>query len=184
MIVENKEIWIKTGYDLLANSEEKGLKIEALARKVGISKSSFYHRFADLEVFINFLLKYHLEQTHIIAEKEKNCKTIDPDLINILLEHKTDILFNRYLRINRDKKIFDDVVVKSNQIVGNYFVLIWVHDLKLNLTPNQLQGIFELALENFYLKINAEIFNKKWLSDYFNDLKKVIENFRISVKNS
>ncbi len=50
-MTENKDIWIKTGYEIFALSGENGLKIEVLAKKVGISKSSFYHHFADLEIF-------------------------------------------------------------------------------------------------------------------------------------
>jgi hypothetical protein len=34
-----KEIWIKTGYEIFALKGESGLKVEMLARKVGISKS-------------------------------------------------------------------------------------------------------------------------------------------------
>ncbi len=184
MTAENIDIWIKTGYETLAYSGLKGLKVETLAKKVGISKSSFYHHFADLEVFINFLLNYHLEQSYVLAEKEKKCKTINPELIDTLIEHKTDLLFNRFLRINRENRTYNETLTKSNQIVGNYFVLIWVNDLKLNLSPNQLQGLFELALENFYLKITPELLNKKWLTEYFDNLKKVIENFGSAVINS
>jgi len=184
MIFENNDIWVKTGYEILAYSGIQGLKIESLAKKVGISKSSFYHHFADLEVFVNFLLNYHIEQSYIIAEKEKKCKNINPDLINILVEHKTDLLFNRFLRIHRENKTYNKTLIKSNQIVGNQFVLIWVNELKLNISPKQLEGIFELALENFYLRISPELMNKKWLTEYFDNLKKVIENFGFSVINS
>lgn len=77
-MTENKDIWIKTGYEIFALSGENGLKVEALAKKVGISKSSFYHHFADLEIFREYLLKFHLYQAQVMAEKEKNAKNIDP----------------------------------------------------------------------------------------------------------
>lgn len=41
------------------------MKVERLAKAVGKNKSSFYHFFADLEVFTDFLLKYHLAQSEI-----------------------------------------------------------------------------------------------------------------------
>jgi AcrR family transcriptional regulator len=112
---ESKDIWIKTGYEIFARSGVNGLKIESLAKKVGISKSSFYHHFGDLEIFIEDLLNYHIQQSHLIANKENNAKTIDPDLIDILVEHKADLLFNRQLRINREEKRFFEVLNKSNQ---------------------------------------------------------------------
>ena len=176
-MANSKEIWVKTGYEIFALSGQNGLKIEQIARKVGISKSSFYHFFADIELFVEELLKHHIEKSHIIAQKEQNAKNINPDLIEIIVEHKIDVLFNRQLRINRENKIFIDVLTKSNEIVGNAFVMLWVRDLSLQLSQRQLESIFELALENFYLQINSENLNHQWLSNYFTNLKKIIENF-------
>jgi AcrR family transcriptional regulator len=176
-MIASKEIWVKTGYEICALSGLNGLKIEPLAKKVGISKSSFYHYFADLDLFIDELLNYHLEQSYIIAEKEQCAKNIDTDLIDIIVEHKIDLLFNRQLRINRERKLFSDSLIKSNQIVGNAFVMLWVKDLDLKLTVRQLEGIFELALENFYLQINSENLNHRWLSEYFTNLKRIARNF-------
>lgn len=173
----NKDIWIKTGYEIFAQTGEKGLKIETLAKKVGISKSSFYHHFADIEIFVEFLLKHHIQQSSIIAEKEYNAKNIDPELIDILVEHKTDLLFNRQLRINRDVKVYADTLLQSNNAVGNGFVMIWVKDLNLQLSQKQLEGIFELALENFFLQINSQNLNHLWLSAYFTNLKSIARKF-------
>jgi AcrR family transcriptional regulator len=38
--------WLEVGYTIFSNEGPKALKIEALARKVGKNKSSFYHCFA------------------------------------------------------------------------------------------------------------------------------------------
>jgi AcrR family transcriptional regulator len=175
-MIDSKDIWIKTGYEIFAHAGVTALKIESLAKKVGISKSSFYHHFADLELFVDDLLNYHLMQSYVIANKENNAKMINPDLIDILVEHKTDLLFNRQLRINRDDKRFLEILNKSNQIAGNGFVMIWVKDLGLQLTQKQLEGVFELALENFYLQINENNLNHLWLAAYFSSLKRVIGN--------
>lgn len=175
--MDSKVIWIKTGYEIFAQSGPAGLKIESLAKKVGISKSSFYHHFADLELFADDLLNYHIQQSYVIANKENSAKMINPDLINILVEHKTDILFNRQLRINRQDHRFSEILEKSNQILGNAFVLLWVKDLNLQLSEKQLAGIFELAIENFYLQINLNNLTVNWLSEYFVNLKRIINNF-------
>jgi AcrR family transcriptional regulator len=176
-MTESKEIWIKTGYESFALFGQSGLKIEPLAKKVGKNKSSFYHYFADHELYLDELLQYHIKQSKIIAAKEQKAQNINPDLIEILVEHRTDILFNRQLRINRDDKKLFITLEKSNEIVGNAFVMLWVRDLELTLTQKQLESIFELAIENFYLQINAKNLNHQWLSDYFNNLKKIVRNF-------
>lgn len=70
MTNDKKYIWLQLGYELFATKGPKELKIEILAKKVGKSKSSFYHFFADLELFVEELLKYHIEQSYTIAKKE------------------------------------------------------------------------------------------------------------------
>jgi AcrR family transcriptional regulator len=177
MTIDNKEIWIKTGYEIFALTGQIGLKIEPLAKKVGISKSSFYHHFADIELFIDFLLKYHIEQSYIIAGKEKNAKNIDPELINVLVAHRTDLLFNRQLRIHENVQLFAKTLLQSNKIIGNSFKTVWVKDLNSSLTQKQIDGVFELALENFFLQINEDNLNYKWLSAYFASLKRITNNF-------
>lgn len=172
-----KEIWIKKGYETFATLGEKGLKIEPLSKAVGISKSSFYHHFADLEIFTEYILNYHIEQSKIIAQKEQNAANIDPELINILVEHKIDLLFNRQLRINQNVASFSIILERSNKIVGDAFVKVWVKDLNLQLSQKQMDAIFSLALENFFLQINTETLNYEWLSNYFKDLKRIASNF-------
>jgi AcrR family transcriptional regulator len=176
-MTDSKAIWIHTGYTIFALAGRAGLKIEVLAKKAGINKSSFYHHFADLEIFIDQLQKHHIQQAHIIADKERSAEKIDPDLIDILVEHKMDLLFNRQLRIDRDNKDYAETVALSNRILGNTFVVIWAKDLQLNLTQKQLEGLFELALENFFLQITPDNLHKAWLAGYFDNLKRIARNF-------
>jgi AcrR family transcriptional regulator len=177
MMTDNKDIWITTGYEIFATSGQNELKIEPLAKRVGKSKSSFYHHFADLELFTDILLKHHIEQSKIIGQKEQNAENIDPDLINILVEHKTDFLFNRQLRIHQNIKLFALALEQSNKNVGDAFVNIWVKDLGLGLSKKQIEGILTLALENFFLQINTETLNYEWLSNYFKNLKRIAGKF-------
>lgn len=172
-----KEIWVKTGYEVFAITGPGSLKIEPLANKVGKSKSSFYHHFADLEVFKEALLQYHLVQADLVAWKEKQAQTIDPDLIQILVEHKIDLLFNRQLRINQNIKGFAETLEESNRRVGNSFIMVWVRELNLRLTPAQIEGIFSLALENFFLQINVDNLTSTWLTQFFTNLRRITEKF-------
>jgi AcrR family transcriptional regulator len=177
MTTDTKDIWIKTGYEIFALLGHTGLKIEPLAKKVGKSKSSFYHHFADLELFIDFLLKHHIQQAIIIAQKEQNAPNIDPTLINILIEHRTDLLFNRELRIHQNVSLFAKTLCEANKIIGDAFKTAWARDLNLQLSQQQIEGVFTLALENFYLQINADNLNYEWLSAYFTNLKSIANKF-------
>lgn len=180
-MTEKIQIWIIKGYEAFALSGETGLVIEQLAKEVGKSKSSFYHHFADLDIFLEKLLLHHLNKSSIIAEKERKAEKINPDLINILIEHKTDLLFNRQLRINSNKSNFQDILVKSSRTIGTDFIKLWLTDTKLNLTTNQAEGIVELALENFFLQINQDNINKEWLTTYFDNLNRITRNFEKAI---
>lgn len=177
MLVDAKELWIRTGYEYFALEGLSGLKIEPLAKKVGISKSSFYHHFADLDLFMDLLLNYHIKQSYITAEKEHRALNIEPELINVLIEHKTDLLFNRQLRINQNIKSFSVTLTQSNKIVGDAFLNVWIRDLGLHLSLKQMEVIYTLAIENFFLQINEENLNYEWLSGYFKNLKTIASNF-------
>jgi AcrR family transcriptional regulator len=168
---DNKDIWLIEGYKTFALSGFKGLKIEPLAKQVGKNKSSFYHHFADLDFFVEKLLKYHISRCHIVAKKESGALNIDPELINVLIEHKIDLLFNRELRINRNIKPFSETLIQSNKIVGSAFINVWVKDMNIKMTENQIDNIFLLALDNFFLQTTSESLNYDWLSSYFLNLK-------------
>lgn len=173
----NKETWIVAGYEAFAINGKSGLKIEPMAKLVGTSKSSFYHYFSDMEIFMEYLFKYHIQRSQIIAEKERNSKNIDPELINILVEHKIDLLFNKQLRVNKNIADFAKTLDISNKTVGDAFKIVWIKELNFQLTPKQIDAIFELALDNFFLNINEETLNYNWLSDYFIKLSKLTDHF-------
>lgn len=169
--------WIKVGYQIFAYEGAAGLKIERLSKRIGKNKSSFYHLFTDVEIFTKHLLEYHLAQTEIIAEKEFNCSS-KKELIDILIEHKIDLLFNRQLRIHRENSNFEACFSKVNQITGKAIARIWseIIDLKNNAYLAEL--IFKLSLENFFLQITDETINHDWLNNYFDELRTLIRAFK------
>lgn len=176
MLKELQKEWIQIGYENLALYGFNGLKIEQLSKQINKSKSSFYHYFIDLENFISYLTTYHIERCLILQKKEEACKNIDPELIAVLVEQKIDLLFNRELRVNRDKFNFKKIIEETNLIIGSTFIEIWSKDLNLNLSQAQLNDAFSLSLDNFFLQITNENLNYKWLSNYFRNLKEKIIN--------
>jgi AcrR family transcriptional regulator len=177
MLADRKEIWILNGYTLFAKEGIKGLKIEVMAKNVKKNKSSFYHHFADMECFTELLLKYHLERAKIIAVKENNCKSIDPELINVLIEAKEDLFFNRQLRVNREIFLFRQCFEQANSLVGEAFLKIWTKDVGLEAKPKLAEVFLGLILENFYLQITDEVLNAEWLSAYFKNIRNMVMQF-------
>lgn len=173
--------WIEKGYQTFAYDGVESLKIERLSKEVGKNKSSFYHHFADLEIFVSRLLEYHLLQSEVMAKKEANCVSLE-ELIEIIIEHKIDLLFSRQLRIHRQNKDFEECFVKTNQITMPAFLSLWSEILELKDNSYLSEMMLKLSLENFYLQITDETINYEWLNNYFDGLKKLTREFKKTSK--
>lgn len=154
-----------------------GLQVEPIAKIVGKSKSSFYHLFADTEIYLDELLTYHISQVKLMCEKEGKAKNFNPDIIHIFLEHKIDILFNKQLRINHQNTQFRKVLNKTDEGLAEVYTYLLRTDLKLKLKPKGIDSFFQLALHNFFLEISADNFNFQWLVDYFNEISRLARSF-------
>jgi AcrR family transcriptional regulator len=171
--------WIEKGYQTFALEGPQGLKVERLAKSIGKNKSSFYHHFADWEVFTNFLLEHHLQQAKVLAEKEHQA-TNQTELVGILVEHKLDLLFNRQLRIHRENQVFETVFTEVNQISVPALMGIWTQVLSLENQPHLANLVFQLSIENFFLQITEETLNPTWLNNYIDQLKTMVQAFKNS----
>jgi AcrR family transcriptional regulator len=172
-----KQPWILEGYKIFSKDGLNGLKIEVISRKIKKSKSSFYHLFADIECFTEELLTFHLERAKIIAERERACNSIDPALINLFLDVKQDLLFNRQLRVNRSNTAFKQCFEKANQLVGNAFLEVWAKEIGLENKLKLAEIFFGLVLENFYLQLTDDSFTYHWFSDYFSKIRLMVAEF-------
>ena len=178
MAKDNKLEWILYGYELFSENGPSGLKVEVLARRVNKSKSSFYHHFADLELFTELLLEYHIERAKIIADKEGLCKNVVPDLLNILLESKQDLLFNRQLRIHRNNNQFKNCFQKTSQEVGQAILGIWAEMLGLRDNSSLANMVLNLSIENFYLQITEQSMTYEWLLSFVIELQTMVKEFQ------
>jgi len=172
----SKFIWIEKGFTIFANNGPHNLKIETLAKLVDKSKSSFYHHFADLEFFIEALLKHHEKRSLEIANLMQNCKNINPDLINLILTLQDDILFQRQLRIHRNIPAFKNCFEKTHQPIEAAFLNVWANAIGLDKNINLANAILKLTVDNFYLRITPKNLNKKWLIGFLNEYKNMVQS--------
>lgn len=173
----SEQVWLEHGYRLFAEEGPQALKVERMAEAVSISKSSFYHHFADMEVFVDGLLALHLRQASQLAEAERKVKDIDPGLIEVLLQHREALLFQRRLLMLRSDLRFAEAAQRADAIAGLDFIQVWVKELQLRLSEEQLQAFFALALSNFYLQLSPERFQHQWLSEYFGQIRYTLTLF-------
>ena len=185
MIIRNKttesaQAWIEVGYGLFAAAGPQGLKVEVMARRVGKSKSSFYHHFADLECFVELLLASHHDRALVIADRERQCTNVVPELLNVLLDVKQDLLFNRQLRIHRADKNCEACFAKSSRPVAEAILPVWADMLGLGDNSGLARMVLNLSIENFYLQITDETLTYDWLLTYVSGLKIMVREFQIS----
>ena len=176
---EVEKHWIELGYRSFAYDGPSSLKIERLSKAVNKNKSSFYHLFADLELFIQRLLGFHVEQAKYIAEKEAKASN-EEELIEILISHKVDLLFNRQLRFHRENPEFEYCFNKINQITIPAIMPVWKEIIGLADNSSLAKTVLVLSVENFYLQITDANLNEKWLKAYFKGVREMINQFRVN----
>jgi AcrR family transcriptional regulator len=169
-----KQEWIEAGYRSFALNGPDGLKVEVMAREISRSKSSFYHFFSSPDVFELEMLDYHIIQSERIAVKERQCETLVPDLIEILLEYKIDLLFNRQLRVFRSNDKYRETLKRSDAIVEGALLEVWAKDLGLENRELLAENLFNHSLEGFYLQLSEETLTFDWLRSYFTTLKDLV----------
>jgi AcrR family transcriptional regulator len=171
----NKEYWVEKGYELFASHGQKDMKVEVLSRQLGISKSSFYHYFADMSVFMDILFDYHISRSRVIGEKFKQFKNIDTDFIHYLMSIKTDLLFVRQLKLVPTNPEFTNCLMQTRGLMGADLFTLWVKEIGLENNLTAAKNFFAVARDNFFLQLSAESINYNWLSDYFGNIKKLIQ---------
>ncbi|GAB5473079.1 MAG: hypothetical protein Mars2KO_11780 [Maribacter sp.] len=174
---EIKISWIEKGYRTFAIDGPNGLKIEHISREVGKNKSSFYQLFANLKIFTSILLDYHLERSKLIAEKESKCSNLQ-DLVDVLIEHKVDLLFNRQLRVHRENAEFEKCFLRVNEMSIPAIIPIWSTIIGLDDNSYLAELVFRLSLENFFLQITDETLNGVWLKDYVHKIQILVSQFK------
>ena len=65
----SRDQWLSKGLELFAVTGAQGLRVEVLARAVGVAKSGFYCHFKDRDEFLDRLLDYWAhEYTEVVTE--------------------------------------------------------------------------------------------------------------------
>lgn len=173
--------WIEEGYRIFAEEGPAGLKVEKLAKQVGKNKSSFYHLFAEMDLFVQSILDLHMVQAKEFARKEKEASDKE-GLIRVILDHKVDLLFNRQLRIHRDTKKFEKYFNLVNEISVPAVLPVWKKIIGLHENVQLAEMVLHLSLENFFLQITSETLNETWLNGYFDRIRQMVYHFQLMAK--
>ena len=167
---KNKEDWINKGYELVAEVGFDTVNIEYLSRFMNKNKSSFYHYFGDLNRFTQELLDRHISNSNEFAEKMGNCVSINPDLLNLAIEHKSDIFFHKQLRINRNRTQFKETFQIAFSNYENAVIHQWAAFFGMEKNLQFVRTFIHFFTENLLLKATFESFTFPWLEEYLEEL--------------
>lgn len=109
-MIKTKDDWILAGIDTLANYGVDNVKIEALARKLGVSKGGFYGYFLNRDELLQAMLDYWAETfTSIVIETisslEGGLSEKLKNLLSFVDDNKYDALeISMFAWANKDKK--------------------------------------------------------------------------------
>lgn len=174
MNTSKREIWLEEGYHLFAKAGTNSLNIELISRNIGKSKSSFYHYFGDLENYIDELLKLHIKKSKGMSEEIRNCKTIKPDMVNIFLKRKTDVLFHKNLRLEREITKYKNCYEKVFNDIASAMMDKWQSFLGLDTRPMFANTFLYLIADNFLLRVTEANYSEAFLNAYLQELKLLI----------
>ena len=174
MLSEFEKGWIEAGYELFVNEGPKGLKVEVLARTVGVSKSSFYHHFADMEIFRDRLLQWHLFRADEISEQAALCVSMD-DFIAVLATAKQDLLFNKMMRTHAAfDSSYGDCFEKAHLKVISKIERVWADFLGIPHQPEKARSAFRILSDMFYHRVNKQNLSVDWMKPLLLELKTLL----------
>ncbi|MEM7513515.1 MAG: TetR/AcrR family transcriptional regulator [Bacteroidota bacterium] len=181
-MTESKLLWIQEGYFAFGRKGPEGLNVEQLAKNLQKSKSSFYYYFGDLELFQTDLLAYHIERADEIACRGEKCTSMDPDVINLIVDTKDDLLFNKQLRLHFQNPLFKECFERSFDRISGSFIDKW--NLMIGLEPQSELGklIFHLLVDNFFLQVSDENLSYQWFHEYLKSLSSTIDKIKSASK--
>ena len=174
-----KKKWLEQGYKDFAIDGPDKLSINNLAKKVGASRSSFYHYFAEIDVFVDELLELHwtICQEFNSAGK-KSCKKMIPDLYELLAEYPIPLQFSRQLFLNRNIPRYNYVFLKAYETSAKIFVLDLFGDhINMQLPHRDLNHLFLTLGEAWYSRLDPQDLSAEVLCGHAEDILQNLMSF-------
>ena len=166
--------WIEAGYELFASEGLEGIRVERLARIVGLNKSGFYHYFADFDNFSLELIKHHFAAFDIFLEDVDRCQNIDPEYISILIKHKVTIMGQIHLVRDRGSRLLNGTHKALDDKIDHTIQRIWANYIQMPDNLNLALEYHRLIRDVFYSRVNLENFNYQYLHNLAEEAKGMV----------
>jgi AcrR family transcriptional regulator len=167
--------WIDIGYESFAQSGPEGIKVEVMARKSGVSKSSFYHYFGDHEIFMETLLDEHFYAAERLAAEARQCKTFVPGFVDLVMKHKPVVQFQRHLRVNRENLDFQFAYQRAGDMVKNEILGVWAEFIGVAPDMDMANSLYVVISDLFFERVREATFNPVWIDGLIDEIKNIVQ---------
>jgi AcrR family transcriptional regulator len=171
----SKEQWVEVGYDVFAKDGLPGLRIEVLARMLGLNKSSFYHFFGDLENYKGELMRRHFTRVDHLVSDMALCTNFDPDFLNMLIQHKGTVIVHMQLVSNRTVPLFFNAYERINDMVDPKAMPYWSAFIGIPHNPDLALQYWQVIRDMFYSRISLDNLNYTFLKNIAQEAKGIAE---------
>ena len=173
-----KEQWLQQGYVDFAKQGPENLSIKHMGEAIGASRSSFYHHFAEMDLFIDELLAQHWDICQEFNEAGKEaCQNLIPDLYDLLAQYPIPLSFSRQLFHNRHIPRYNFLFVKTYQASAEAFVLnLFAKHMDLQLPQRDLNHLFLTLGEAWYSRLDPKDLSAATLRKHSEDILQDLSN--------
>ena len=175
MAASKIDTWIKAGYKLLATEGMDGIRIERLAKILGLNKSGFYHYFGTMEGFVKRLLEHHIDKAKGIACEIANCQNIDPDLLFLIEKHKAFFLVESQLLVKGRPVHVLEEVIEAGKILNKELLPLLRKSSELPDDDSVALAYLNIVRHFFYACIDARHIDYEFLHRLAIDTKGVMD---------
>jgi len=172
---KNSSIWTEAGYNLFAEEGIEGIQVERLARILNLNKSGFYHYFGDIKGYCGELIKLHKIKADVYLADVAKVKTIDPEYLMVLVQHKIPCMFHLQLIRSTDNSLFyktaEQIDQREDELVGQ----LWSEYLGIDDHPALAIRYFNLVRDMLYTRVNFKNFDYDTLHTLMAEAKAVMQ---------
>src|SRR5688572_24786943 len=151
---KNSAKWIETGYNLLAVNGPEGVHIEKMARILRANKSSFYHFFGTLEIFLDELMLHHYDKVDLVLNDCKNARSLDPEYLEQVVKHKVTFMVQVQLARHKNIPLFSKACLHVNQKMDRSILQLWNKHLGVFDNDNLSLLCLNFVRDTFYSRVS------------------------------
>lgn len=172
-----KQLWIETGYRHFAELGPKGLNMKNIAKDAGVSRTTFYHFFTDMEDLVDHLLEYHRETAKEYFSKLEKCQQYNPDVFKVVEAFRTGTFFHRQLLLNKEDPRFFLTYQLLNKAGNEIMYPLWAE--YFNYQGNSIVGkeIHLMLLDIWYLHLREDDFTYEAFLENSNEIRRQVQAF-------